>query len=92
MREKKDKRKRVGQVVLGGYSYQVEIEPDAESGGYVAEVAGLEGCITDGDTIEDILANVPDAISTYLEAVDDLAKRGMRLPITRRRVKRAAGH
>ena len=73
--------KRVHAVTVGDYAYQVEIEPDAECGGYGAEVAGLPGCITQGDTLGKTLANAEDAIRTYLEAVEDPARRGVRLPV-----------
>jgi len=81
--------KRTQQVTLGDFAYQVEIEPDTEAGGYVAEVAGLPGCLTQGDTLEELLENVRDAIETYLEAVQDLADRGIHLPVERRRMERA---
>jgi DNA-binding transcriptional MerR regulator len=83
-------RKRVVSVNVGDYAYQVEIEPDNESGGYIAQVAGLPGCLTQGDTLEETLEMVEDAIRTYLEAVEDLKKRGVNLPIKRRRAHRAA--
>ena len=72
--------KRVEEVALGDYLYQVEIEPDLEDGGYVAEVAGLPGCLTQGDTLEETIENAKDAIETYLEALDDMRKEGM--PVT----------
>ena len=41
---------------------QVVIYPDREDGGWVAEVPSLPGCVTQGDTPADVLANVRDAI------------------------------
>jgi predicted RNase H-like HicB family nuclease len=75
---------RVEEVVVGDYAYQVQIELDKDSGGYVAEVAGLPGCITQGDTLEEVREMVRDAIVTYLEAVEDLKKRHVNLPVHRR--------
>lgn len=43
-----------------------EAEPD--EGGYWAKVAELPGCVTQGDTIEEIRENVVDAIEEYLHA------------------------
>ena len=77
--------KRVESVAVGDYAYQVEIEPDPEEGGYVATVAGLPGCITDGETFEEVLINAEDAIECWLEARQELAGRGVRVPVTRRR-------
>jgi predicted RNase H-like HicB family nuclease len=34
----------------------------AEEGGYWAEVPALPGCITEGDTMEEVVANLQDAI------------------------------
>ena len=76
--------KKVETVAVGDYAYQVEIEPD-EDGGYVAEVAGLPGCITQGDSYSETLDNVKDAIETYLDAVEDLKKRGVHMPIRRKK-------
>ncbi|MBL7134182.1 MAG: MerR family transcriptional regulator [Phycisphaerae bacterium] len=73
--------KRTEQVIVGDYAYQVEIQADTDCGGYVAEVAGLPGCITQGESLDEVLENVTDAIATYLQAVDDLAKRGVHLSV-----------
>ena len=49
---------------------RVVLEP-SEEGGYTAIVPALPGCISEGDTREDALANVQEAIRLYLEPVDD---------------------
>ena len=38
----------------------------AEEGGYWAEVPDLPGCATEGDTLDELAANVREAISLYL--------------------------
>jgi len=83
-------RKRVREVSVGQYSYQVEIEPDEEEGGYVATIAGLSGCITDGVTLEEVLENTKDAIQAWLEARDELQREGAQIPISRVRHRRRA--
>jgi predicted RNase H-like HicB family nuclease len=40
----------------------------AEEGGFWAEVPALPGCITQGETMEEIRANLRDAIKLWLEA------------------------
>jgi len=40
----------------------------AEEGGYWAEVPALPGCTTQGETFEDLLKNLYEAIEGYLEA------------------------
>ena len=48
--------------------YAVIIEPLArdEGGGFVATVPDLPGCMSDGETPEEALSNVRDAISAWL--------------------------
>jgi predicted RNase H-like HicB family nuclease len=45
---------------------EVVIHPAAE-GGYWAEVPAMSGCITEGETIEEVIANLKDAIAGWLE-------------------------
>jgi len=49
--------------------HAVLIEPLSESdgGGYIATVPDLPGCMSDGDTAEEALRNVQDAIASWLE-------------------------
>jgi len=47
---------------------QVILIPD-ETGGYTVEVPSLPGCISEGDTIDEALANIKDAIDLYLESL-----------------------
>lgn len=42
----------------------------AEEGGYWAEVPALPGCITEGETIEEVMANLKDAIEGWLEVAN----------------------
>ena len=42
-----------------------------EEGGYTVYVPSLPGCISEGDTREDALANIREAIELYLEPVED---------------------
>ncbi|MUL36937.1 type II toxin-antitoxin system HicB family antitoxin [Gloeocapsopsis dulcis] len=42
----------------------------AEEGGYWAEVPALPGCITEGDTIEEVMANLKDAIEGWLDVAN----------------------
>jgi predicted RNase H-like HicB family nuclease len=48
--------------------YKMEIIPDKEEGGFVALFPELPGCITVGDTIEEIVSNILDAKRAWLEA------------------------
>lgn len=50
--------------------YRVLIEQD-EDGYFVAEVPSLPGCISQGDTREDALKNVREAIAGYLDSLEE---------------------
>jgi len=43
----------------------------SEEGGYTVYVPSLPGCISEGDTEEEALKNIKEAIELYLEPVDD---------------------
>jgi predicted RNase H-like HicB family nuclease len=43
----------------------------SNDGGYTVYVPALPGCISEGDTIEEALANIKEAIELYLEPVED---------------------
>lgn len=49
---------------------QVVLEPSDE-GGYTALVPALPGCISEGDTKDEAIRNVREAIEVYLEPVED---------------------
>ncbi len=49
---------------------RVVLEP-SEEGGFTALVPALPGCISEGDTREEALRNIEEAIRIYLEPVDD---------------------
>ena len=49
---------------------RVILEP-SEEGGYTVTVPALPGCISEGDSVDDALANVREAIDLYLEPVED---------------------
>ena len=49
---------------------RVVLEP-SEEGGYTVTVPSLPGCISQGDTKEDALKNIREAIELYLEPVED---------------------
>jgi len=49
---------------------QVILEPSDE-GGFTATVPGLPGCISEGETREEALRNIREAIALYLEPIDN---------------------
>jgi antitoxin HicB len=56
--------------------YPVIISPLSEDdgGGFLATVPDLPGCMSDGETPEEAIANVQDAIAVWLEAAQDLGR------------------
>ena len=48
----------------------VVLEP-SDDGGFTAVVPSLPGCISEGNTREEAVANIREAIELYLEPVDD---------------------
>jgi predicted RNase H-like HicB family nuclease len=49
---------------------KVVLEP-SEEGGYTAHVPSLPGCISEGESVEEALRNIHEAIELYLEPVED---------------------
>ena len=50
--------------------YTVVLEPDEEGQGYTVRVPALPGCVTEGSTREEALANAREAIIGFLEALE----------------------
>jgi predicted RNase H-like HicB family nuclease len=49
---------------------QVVLEP-SDDGGYTVYVPTLPGCISEGETVEEAMQNIREAIELYLEPVED---------------------
>ena len=43
----------------------------AEEGGYWAEVPALPGCITEGETIDEVIMNLKDVIEGWLDVANE---------------------
>ena len=50
---------------MSAYKFSVVIERDRD--GYFALCPGLQGCYTQGDTYEEVLENIKDAIRLHIE-------------------------
>jgi antitoxin HicB len=61
--------------------YPVMVYPDAE-GGFVAEIKELPGCITQAETIEELMENINEARELWIETVYESGKRDIPLPAT----------
>ena len=51
---------------------KLKIVPEsAEEGGFTVYVPSLPGCVSEGETEEEALKNIREAIDLYLEPVED---------------------
>jgi predicted RNase H-like HicB family nuclease len=48
------------------YAVYIASIPDNEGGGYIAHALELPGCMSDGNTQEEALANLHDAIDSWI--------------------------
>jgi antitoxin HicB len=53
------------------YSIRIECLADADGGGCLAIVPDLPGCMSDGETPEEALKNVQEAIASWIEAAKE---------------------
>ena len=54
------------------YRYRIMLRPlsAVEGDGWLAEVPDLPGCMSDGETPQEAVANVMDAIACWIEAAE----------------------
>ena len=58
-------------------TYSVQLDPQPE-GGFTATVPALPGCVSEGESVEETLENIQDAIVGYLHV---LQKRKLTIPV-----------
>ncbi len=49
------------------YPFSISILPPEDGGGYLIEFPDLPGCISDGETIDEAIANGKDALFCWIE-------------------------
>lgn len=56
--------------------YPVIVSPlsPEDGGGFLATVPDLPGCMSDGETPEEAIANVQDAIAVWVEAAGEMGR------------------
>ena len=57
-------------VLVRGQKYEVILHPDMEDGGYWVGCPSLPGCASQGDTVEEALEMIKDAIKGHLEVLE----------------------
>ena len=53
------------------YAIRIERLSEDDGGGYFATVPDLPGCMSDGETPEEALKNVQEAIASWIEAAKE---------------------
>jgi predicted RNase H-like HicB family nuclease len=50
--------------------YTIFLHPEREDGGYSVEVPALPGCRTQGETLEEAIANAKEAIAVWIASAE----------------------
>ncbi|MEA3323784.1 MAG: type II toxin-antitoxin system HicB family antitoxin [Euryarchaeota archaeon] len=58
-------------------NFKVVIKKDLEDGGYNVSCPALPGCHSQGETIEEALENIKDAIQGCMEVINQRALKGV---------------
>ena len=61
-------------MYVGDYYVELQYLPREEGGGRAVSVPDLPGCMSDGETIEEAVANVQDAIACWIDAARRLGR------------------
>jgi len=69
--EKTESQRFVEKVVVDDFEYQVIVESDLEAGGYVVECPAIKGCVSQGETKEEALIMIQDALIACLEVLEE---------------------
>ena len=56
----------MGPLIRGRMKYTVILERE-QDGGFIASVPVLPGCVSQGDTREEAMANIKEAVELYIE-------------------------
>ncbi len=61
---------------MNPHDYEVDILPlsEADGGGFTAIAPELPGCRSDGETPEEALANIYDAIACWIEGAAEMGR------------------
>jgi len=58
-------------VIVDDFEYQIVIESDPEAGGYVVECPAIKGCVSQGETKEEAIEMIKDAIAACSEVLEE---------------------
>lgn len=54
--------------------YTIKLHPDTEQGGYWVTVPALPGCFSQGDTLEEGIANAREAIAGPIQCLSEVGE------------------
>ena len=54
---------------MKAYNYRILLVPEPE-GGFTVTVPTLPGCITYGETVDECIVNVKEAVGLYIESLE----------------------
>jgi antitoxin HicB len=60
--------------MMSDYRFTVRALSDDEGGGYLVEFPDLPGCMSDGETVEEAVANGQDAKASWIAAMTEAAR------------------
>lgn len=58
-------------------SYKIDVVIEKDADGYYAYCPALKGCQTQGDTLEEVQANIKEAIELYLSTLSEAEKQAL---------------
>jgi len=61
---------------MSARDYEIHIRPlsEEDGGGYLATVPELPGCMSDGETPQEALENVLDAVNCWIEGAREMGR------------------
>jgi len=65
-----------GSEVTAKFEFVVEVTPDELDGGFVVKCLNLPGCVSEGETVDEALDNLADAIAGVMITRFEERKRG----------------
>ncbi|MDJ0658918.1 MAG: type II toxin-antitoxin system HicB family antitoxin [Crocosphaera sp.] len=69
------KTNKIETIIMVEDSYKINVVIEKDDYGYYAYCPQLEGCQTQGDTIEEIKSNITEAIELYLSTLSEEEKK-----------------
>jgi predicted RNase H-like HicB family nuclease len=59
---------------------QISVVVEQDEDGYYARAPGLKGCQTQGDTLDEVMANIREAVEVYLDSLAPAERKALLSP------------